>query len=102
MNCMPEVRPVKKAMRSNHRLPLDSSKLSVHLRPNQSKRAIIKLAIAYTSVSVALNQKLSEKVNVKAPTTPLPKIISDLRVKRIGYYYEKNIVKAAQARPGGL
>ena len=33
---------------------------------------MIKLAIAYTSVSVALNQKLSVVANPSAPTNPLP------------------------------
>ena len=72
MNWTPKVRPTTKEISTSQRSPLGSSRLSVHLSPSQSKRAMIKLADAYTSVSTALNQKLSEKVKAKDPIRPLP------------------------------
>src|SRR5690554_6040291 len=62
-----------KAINNNHLLPRGSSIASTHRKPSQSKSANIKVAIAYTSVSTALNQKVSEKVKVSAPIKLLPK-----------------------------
>ena len=60
INWIPKVSPTTKEISTIHLFPRGSSKLSVHFKPNHSNKAIMKLAIAYTSVSTALNQKLSE------------------------------------------
>ena len=62
IKCTPKESPTTKAMSSNHLSPRGLSKLSVHLSPNQNMADMKSIAIAYTSVSVALNQKLSENV----------------------------------------
>src|SRR5690554_3735754 len=62
-----------KAISNNHLFHLGSSIASIQRKPNQSNKASMKAAIAYTSVSTALNQKVSEKVKVNAPMKLLPK-----------------------------
>ena len=53
------------------------------------------VAIAYTSVSTALNQKLSEKQKVRVPTNVLPKkpkrseIVS--RDLKLGIFFNNNV-----------
>ena len=61
-----------KEINNNQRSP-GSIHVLFHRRPNQKSKESIKVAIAYTSASTALNQKLSEKQNAKAPTAALPK-----------------------------
>ena len=74
MKCTPKDNPTTKLISKSHLLPLGSCISCSQRSPSQNKRAINKVAIAYTSASTALNQKLSEKVKAKAPTKELPKI----------------------------
>ena len=74
INWIPKVSPTKKAIRMRYRLPRGFSRLSVHFRPSHNSSDIMKLAMAYTSVSTALNQKLSENVRARQPTSPLPRM----------------------------
>ena len=49
--------------------------------------------MAYTSVSTALNQKLSEKVKAKEPTKPLPKIASALLLESLDFFDANFLVR---------
>ena len=62
IKCTPNDSPTTNEISNNQRSPRGSCKLSVHLMPNQNIADINSIAIAYTSASTALNQKLSEKV----------------------------------------
>src|SRR5690606_8279935 len=73
MKCTPNDIPTTKAINNNHLFPRGSSIASIQRKPSHSNKANIKVAIAYTSVSTALNQKVSEKVKVNAPIKQLPK-----------------------------
>ena len=73
IKCTPKESPMTKAMRSNQRSPRGvfisfSQRIAIQ---NSAER--MQVAIAYTSASTALNQKLSEKQKAKAPTAALPK-----------------------------
>src|SRR5690606_12456313 len=72
MKCTPKDIPTTNEINSNHLLPRGSSIVSTHRKPNHNSNASIKVAMAYTSVSTALNQKVSEHVNVNAPIKQLP------------------------------
>ena len=73
----PNERPTTNDININHLLDLSFSKSSAHLRPNQKRTDKIKVAIAYTSASTALYQKLSVKVNVNEPRKDAPKILTE-------------------------
>ena len=60
---------------NNHLFPRGVSSSCSQRNPNQNSNAIKKVAIAYTSASTALYQKLSVKVKVKEAIKALPKII---------------------------
>ena len=62
-----------KEINNNQRSPRGVFISCSHRRPNQKSNERINVAIAYTSASTALNQKLSEKQKAKAPTAALPK-----------------------------
>ena len=68
---------------------------SSHFKPIQKRIDKIMVAIAYTSVSTALNQKLSEKQKVRDPTNALPKkpnrseIVS--RDLKLGIFFNNNV-----------
>ena len=62
-------------MINNHLFPRGVSNSCSQRNPNQNNKAIKKVAIAYTSASTALYQKLSENVNVNEAIKALPKII---------------------------
>ena len=64
-------------------MDLSFSKSSAHLRPNQKRTDKIKVAIAYTSASTALYQKLSVKVNVNEPRKDAPKILTELFISSV-------------------
>src|SRR5690606_29604743 len=72
IKCTPKDIPTTKAISNNHLFPRGSSIASTQRKPNHNSNASIKVAMAYTSVSTALNQKVSEKVNVNAPIKQLP------------------------------
>ena len=61
-------------MMSNHLLPRGVSNSCSQRNPNQNNNAIKKEAIAYTSASTALYQKLSENVKESDAISELPKI----------------------------
>ena len=60
-------------MSNNQRSPLGVFISCSHRRLSQNKSERIQVAMAYTSASTALNQKLSEKQKASAPITALPK-----------------------------
>ena len=62
----PNDKPIKNEISNNHLSPLSFSKSLSHLNPAQKVEERKSIANAYTSVSTALNQKLSEKVNANA------------------------------------
>ena len=62
-------RPSVRKMKMIQRSPLGVSAISSHLIIAQKMRAKKKVAKAYTSLSTALNQTESRKVQVSAPTT---------------------------------
>ncbi len=62
MKCTPNESPTIKEMIKSHLFPLGLSMSCSQRKPSQKSKAINKEAIAYTSASTALNQKLSEKV----------------------------------------
>ena len=74
IKCTPKESPIIKAININQRFPLGLSISCSQRNPSQNIAAIIKVAMAYTSVSTALNQNESVNVKAKLPTTPLPKI----------------------------
>ena len=74
----PKDNPTTNEMINNHLFPRGKCISASHRNPNQSSKAIKVVAIAYTSASTALNQKLSEKVKAKAPTKALPNMIKSL------------------------
>ena len=74
IKCTPNERPIIKEISINHLSPSGFSMFSSHLRPSQNSIAIIIVAIAYTSASTALNQKLSEKVKHNDPKKEEPSI----------------------------
>ncbi len=51
---------------------------SSHFKPNQNSKDMIKVAMAYTSVSTALNQNVSVNAKAKEPTKALPKTATAL------------------------
>src|SRR5690606_15472375 len=65
-------------MISSHLLPRGVFISCSQRSPNHSNNAINNDAIAYTSASTALNQKLSVKVKASAPTAELPITIKAL------------------------
>ena len=68
-------------MINNHLFPRGVSNSCSQRNPSQNNKAIRNVAIAYTSASTALYQKLSVKVNDKLAMTALPKIITALLVE---------------------
>ena len=80
IKCTPNESPIKKAINNNHLSPLTLSKSFSHLSPAQNVADKKSIAKAYTSDSTALNQKLSENMNAKAPIEAL-KIIFKLLEK---------------------
>src|SRR5690606_8336681 len=70
----PKDKPTINEIKISHLLLLGLSISCSQRSPSQNKMDIIKVAIAYTSVSTALNQKESVNANAKLPTSPLPKI----------------------------
>ena len=78
IKCAPNESPITSEIKTNHLLPLGVSISCSHLKPSQTNKAINKDAIAYTSASVALNQKLSVNVKANEATKALPKIIIEL------------------------
>ena len=75
MKWTPNDKPITKHIKINHLSPLRESKFSTHFNPSQKSNDNIIVAIAYTSASTALNQKLSVNVNVKQPKIELPNIL---------------------------
>src|SRR6056300_848163 len=73
IKCTPKESPMTKAIINSHRSPLAVFISFSHRKPIQKSEDRIKVAMAYTSVSTALNQKLSEKQKANAPTAALPK-----------------------------
>ena len=67
----PKDKPIKNEISNTHLSPLSFSKSLSHLNPAQKVEERKSIANAYTSVSTALNQKLSEKVNANAPIDAL-------------------------------
>ena len=70
----PNDNPTTKLINNSHLFPFGSCISCSQRKPNHNSKAINNMAMAYTSASTALNQKLSEKVKVNAPTKELPKI----------------------------
>lgn len=68
----PMANPIRYAISTNQRLECFSLATFSHLRIHQKVSVVKKLEEAYTSASTAENQKVSEKVNVNAPTAPAP------------------------------
>ena len=58
----PNDNPIRKAISTNQRSPRGLSMSSSQRNPNQNMAEVISIAMAYTSASTALNQKLSENV----------------------------------------
>lgn len=73
--CTPNDNPIKSEINNSHRLPLGKCISSPQRNPAHINNDINKDAMAYTSASVALNQKLSEKVRHRQPISELPSII---------------------------
>ncbi len=69
----PKDSPISREINNNQRLPLGVCMSSSHLSASQNNIAMNNDAMAYTSASTALAQKLSEKVKAKEPTNELPK-----------------------------
>lgn len=73
MKCTPNDIPMTSEIKSSHLFPRGVSMASTQRSPSHKSSASIKVAAAYTSVSTALNQKVSEKVKVSAPIKQLPR-----------------------------
>ena len=73
IKCTPNDNPISSAISSSHLLPLGSCMASPHFRPAQNRSAMNNDAMAYTSASVALYQKLSEKRKARLAVKALPK-----------------------------
>ena len=76
--CVPNAKPIKKAMNTIQRsAPISSA--DFHQRNTaQNDKAVKNELNAYTSDSTALNQKLSMNVLVKAATVPAPNTNNNL------------------------
>ena len=73
MKCTPKESPINREINNNQRFPHGVCMSSSQRKANQTNKAINKEAMAYTSASTALAQKLSEKVKASEPTIELPK-----------------------------
>ena len=62
MKCTPNDSPTTKDISNNHLSPLAVFISCSQRKPSHKSNDISKVAMAYTSASTALNQKLSEKV----------------------------------------
>src|SRR5690606_16188528 len=76
--CTPKDNPIRREISRSHRFPLGKCISSPQRNPAHINNDINKDAMAYTSASVALNQKLSEKVRHRQPINELPSIIMAL------------------------
>ena len=66
---------------------------STHFNPSQKSNDRINDAIAYTSASTALNQKLSVNVKVSEPKVELPNILIASKIERFFSTVTKSLVK---------
>lgn len=73
IKCTPKESPMSNEIINNQRFPRGVCMSSSQRKASQNNKAINKEAIAYTSASTALAQKLSEKVKASEPTIELPK-----------------------------
>ena len=99
IKCTPNESPIKKQISNNHLSPLLLLKSFSHLSPHQNVADKKSIASAYTSVSTALNQKLSENVNAKAPIDELSKIfVSFVKLFFLDIFLRNNVVDQKRKR----
>ena len=87
MKWTPNESPTNKEINNNQRFPLGVCMSSSQRKPSQNNSAINNDAIAYTSASTALDQKLSEKANAREPTNEPPNMTIALFLS-ISVYWE--------------
>ena len=95
IKCTPKDKPKIKAISNNQRSPLGVFMSCSQRRPNQKSKDKMRVAMAYTSASTALNQKLSEKQKASAPTAALPKKLKRCgrvsRLEKAGSFRNKSV-----------